>query len=376
MTAVFNFLMIAGAIQGFVFNVATFFSRKKIEKTILFLNLFVFFLSLNNLQSWLIDKGFVSSHGFWQNFIIPWYVLIVPMYYAFLISYLEIERKRWTFILVSGGIFLLEFSTRSWVTYLVYDGVWNQQRLDDYNILEDIVTLSYSLFLFFKAYRILHKYEGLHSPILPFDNLHWLKRFMSMGGLVFVLWMMAIFFNLTGIVEQPYSYYPLRLGSSILIYWVGYQAFFQYVVLKDRIVLRSVIRNERVSKSKNSQSGLPNLDRSQKEANTFKEIESFILGEQRYLDPYLSLESLSREMDTSTSSLSKLINTYSHGNFSDYINKFRVEEAKKLLSHPDYGAYTIVAIGLECGFNSKSTFYTAFKKFTGKTPTQFRAEHS
>ncbi|RKN79574.1 helix-turn-helix domain-containing protein [Ulvibacterium marinum] len=376
MTAVFNFLMIAGAVQGFVFNIATFFSRKKIEKTILFLNLFVFFLSLNNLQSWLIDKGFVSSHGFWQDFIIPWYVLIVPMYYAFLISYLEIERKRWTFILISGGIFLLEFLTRSWVTYMVYDGVWNQHRLNDYNILEDTLTLSYSLFLFFKAYRILYKYEGLHSPILLFDNLHWLKRFMSMGGLVFVLWMTAIFFNLTGMVEQPYSYYPLRLGSSILIYWVGYQAFFQYVILKDRIVLRGVIRNKRITKGKNDQRGLPDLDRSQKEANTFKEIQTFILGEQHYLDPYLSLESLSREMNTSTSSLSKLINTYSEGNFSDYINKFRVEEAKKLLSHPDYDAYTIVAIGLECGFNSKSTFYTAFKKFTGKTPTQFRAEHS
>jgi AraC-like DNA-binding protein len=376
MTAVFNFLMIAGAVQGFVFNIATFFSRKKIEKTILFLNLFVFFLSLNNLQSWLIDKGFVSSHAFWQNFIVPWYVLIVPMYYAFLISYLEIEKKRWTFILISGCIFLLEFLTRSWVTYLVYDGQWEPHRLDDYNILEDIITLSYSLFLFFKAYRILYKYEGLHSPILLFDNLNWLKRFMSMGGLVFVLWMMAVFFNLTGMVEQPYSYYPLRLGSSILIYWVGYQAFFHYVVLKDRILLRGVIRNERITNDKNNSNGLPNLDKSQKEANTFKDIQNFILKEQRYLDPYLSLENLSHEVNTSTSSLSKLINTYSDGNFSDYINKFRVEEAKKLLSHPDYGAYTIVAIGLECGFNSKSTFYTAFKKFTGKTPTQFRAEHS
>ncbi|WP_422081693.1 helix-turn-helix domain-containing protein [Ulvibacterium sp.] len=376
MTAVFNFLMIAGAVQGFVFNVATFFSRKKIEKTILFLNLFVFFLSLNNLQSWLIDKGFVPSHDFWQNFIVPWYVLIVPMYYAFLISYLEIERKRWTFILISLGIFLLEFLTRSWVTYLVYDGQWEPKRLAGYNILEDALTLSYSLFLFFKAYRIIYTYEGLHSPILSFDNLNWLKRFMVMGGLVFVLWIMAIFFNLTEVVEQPYSYYPLRLGSSILIYWVGYQAFFRYVILKDRILLRGVIRNNSSNSDKIEANGLQDLANTQKKANAFKEIRTYILTEQRYLDPYLSLENLAKEMGTSTSSLSKLINTYSESNFSDFINKFRVEEAKKLLSRPDYGSYTIVAIGLECGFNSKSTFYNAFKKFTGKTPTQFRARHS
>ena len=55
MTSIFNFLLIAGALQGFVFNIATFLLSKKVEKPILFLNLLVLFLSLNNLQSWLID---------------------------------------------------------------------------------------------------------------------------------------------------------------------------------------------------------------------------------------------------------------------------------------------------------------------------------
>ncbi len=62
MTAVFNFLLIAGAVQGFVFDIATFWSRKKLESAILFLNLFVFFLSMNNLQSWLIDNTYISSN--------------------------------------------------------------------------------------------------------------------------------------------------------------------------------------------------------------------------------------------------------------------------------------------------------------------------
>jgi len=376
MTTVFNFLMITGAIQGFCFNVATFFARRKIEKTVLFLNLFVFFLSLNNLQSWMIDKGFVSSHGFWENFIIPWYVLIVPMYYAFLISYLEIEKRRWTFVWISGGLFFLEFLVRTWVTYRVYQNQWEMDRLANYNILEDSITLSYSLFLFFKAYRIIYHYQGLQSPVLSFDDLKWLRRFMTMGGLVFILWILAIFFNLTDLIQQPYSYYPLRLGSSILIYWVGYQAFFHYVILKDRIVLRGVIRNRDAKNDPKSGHRTKESGRSHKEEIAFAKIEDFVQEEQRYLDPYLSLERLSKEMGSNASSVSKLINTYSEGNFSDFINKFRVQEAKRLLSGQDYNAYTIVAIGLECGFNSKSTFYTAFKKFTGETPTQYRANHS
>jgi len=73
--------------------------------------------------------------------------------------------------------------------------------------------------------------------------------------------------------------------------------------------------------------------------------------------------------------LSKLINNYSEYNFSDYINSLRVAQAKALLKDDDFDNYTIVAIGLECGFNSRSTFYTAFKKFTDLTPSEYRKTH-
>ncbi len=81
---------------------------------------------------------------------------------------------------------------------------------------------------------------------------------------------------------------------------------------------------------------------------------------------------LARETGLSTSYLSKIINTNSDYNFSDFINNFRIEKAKKLLADAEYNNYTYIAIGYECGFNSKSTFYTAFKKFTGQTPSIYK----
>ena len=87
------------------------------------------------------------------------------------------------------------------------------------------------------------------------------------------------------------------------------------------------------------------------------------------------MELLSEELGMSTSHFSKVVNSVSKQNFSDYINSYRVDQAKQLLSDKDFENYTIVAIGLECGFNSKSTFYTAFKKFTSQTPTEFRASN-
>lgn len=374
MTAVFNFLMIAGAIQGFIFNVATSLSRKKIERPVLFLNLFVFFLSLNNLQTWLVDKGFVATDSFWRQFTLPWYVLIVPMFYAFLIFYLEVGKKRLSFVIVSGVIFVLELSARSTVTFMVANSTWPSRYLENYAIAEDVVTLFYSLFLFFKAIRLVYSYGALYQPILAFDDLVWIKRFLFFGGGVFLLWIAAIFFNVTGIVEKPYSFYPLRLGSSILIYWAGYQAFFRYVVLKDRISLRKEIRKSPPEQRDGASRNVPSVLKSEKEEAAFNKINAYVLTNQRYLDPDLGMDSLTEELNIGSSRLSMLINTHTGSNFPDYINGLRVEKAKKILVNPDFTSYTIVAIGLECGFNSKSTFYSAFKKFTGLTPSAYKKQ--
>lgn len=187
-----------------------------------------------------------------------------------------------------------------------------------------------------------------------------------------LLWLVAVLLNLfSSTINAPYSYYPLRLGSAILIYWVGYQAFFQYVILKDRIVLRGKIRKEGYAAVTSSgvKKQLPNTER---EAGIFQKVDGYIKDNQRYLDPNLSLEKLAEELSVSTSHLSRLINTYSQYNFSDYINAFRISDAKRFLNSSEFSSYTIVAIGLECGFNSKSTFYTAFKRLTGSTPTHYR----
>ncbi len=375
-TALFNFLMIAGAIQGFVFNIATLLSRKIIERPVLFLNLFVLFISLNNLQSWWVEKNLLSTNFFIHHFLAPWYILIVPMFYVFLIYYLELQKKRRHFLIFSGILFVLAILARIIVLGMASQGIISEQGISDYNMGEDIVALTYSMFLFIKSIRLLFNYRSLYSQILAFDDLLWIKRFMFFGGGVFLLWILAIFFNITGMVSAPYSYYPLRLGSSLLIYWVGYQAFFRYIVMKDRILLRKEIRSAPKTKDSDMYYQLKEARKIQKQEKTFKLINDYILEQQKYLDPYLSLEQVSDEMDIGISSLSKLVNTHTGSNFPDYVNNLRVGEAKKFLADESFSPYTIVAIGLECGFNSKSSFYAAFKKFTQQTPTQYRKSFS
>ncbi|UPT72306.1 MAG: helix-turn-helix domain-containing protein [Flavobacterium sp. JAD_PAG50586_2] len=66
------------------------------------------------------------------------------------------------------------------------------------------------------------------------------------------------------------------------------------------------------------------------------------------------------------------MNTELKTSFPDYINQLRIKEAQYYLKHPDFSNYTLVAIGLEAGFASKTTFNNTFKKVTGMTPSEYK----
>jgi AraC-like DNA-binding protein len=91
-----------------------------------------------------------------------------------------------------------------------------------------------------------------------------------------------------------------------------------------------------------------------------------------FLDPELSLSMLAKELKLSRSQLSQLINDGIGENFYDFINRYRVEEVKKLMADPEMAGYNLLGIAFEAGFKSKSTFNLIFKRFTGLTPTEYR----
>jgi AraC-like DNA-binding protein len=365
MKHLFDFLMISGVLLGITFIIATQCSKNRKDKTIIYLNFVVAFLILNNLQACVLETVFIDAPFFIQRLQIPWYVLIFPSFYFFLIHYLKIEKKLVSFVYISFSLFILELIIRiAFVPY--YYTEKNNLFIAKYAQIEEIVNALYSIFLFIKAILILFNYSELYLPILAFDDLRWLKNFMFFGSIVILMWVCAILLNLDKTLNpQVFIYYPLRLSSTSLLYWISYQGFYNYSLMIERIELRKVIAFEEKYKI-----SIPNSHHL--EENKFQQIRTYIEKNKRFRDPTFSLEKLASEMKISTSKLSHLINQESGYNFSDYINYLRVEKAKKYLTKSNYSAYTIVAIGLECGFNSKSTFYTAFKKFTHITPSEFR----
>jgi AraC-like DNA-binding protein len=101
-------------------------------------------------------------------------------------------------------------------------------------------------------------------------------------------------------------------------------------------------------------------------------LEELLQRDRIYLESELSLAQLGDRLGIQPYQASELISRRYGEPFFDLINRRRVDEVKKRLEAPAYAHYSILGIALDCGFNSKSSFNAAFKKFTGFTPSQYR----
>ena len=101
-----------------------------------------------------------------------------------------------------------------------------------------------------------------------------------------------------------------------------------------------------------------------------EKLKTLMTVEQRYKDSRLKLSGLAQDLQITPNRLSQLLNENIGKSFSEFVNEYRVAEAKRLLI--ENNEYTIEAIGYEAGFSSKSSFFSIFKKACKTTPSNFK----
>ena len=106
-----------------------------------------------------------------------------------------------------------------------------------------------------------------------------------------------------------------------------------------------------------------------------EKIDAAMRAQKLYLSPDLTLDMLAETLAVPSKDLSLIFNRHFDSNFYEFINGYRIEEAKKVLIDPKHKSKTITQIYLEVGFNSKSVFNTFFKKIVGQTPSEYRNNH-
>jgi AraC-like DNA-binding protein len=103
-----------------------------------------------------------------------------------------------------------------------------------------------------------------------------------------------------------------------------------------------------------------------------KQLEELFLTKKPYLEPDLTLPKLAEMMKMTTHELSGLINNGFQKNFYHFINSYRIEECKRFLEDSKDDSVNMLCIAYDSGFNSKTTFNTAFKAYTGMSPTEYQ----
>lgn len=104
----------------------------------------------------------------------------------------------------------------------------------------------------------------------------------------------------------------------------------------------------------------------------FQKLEKIMIEKALYKNPNLSLKDLSEEINLSSHQLSQFLNNNLGKNFTSYINEFRINNACEIITSND--KLTLEFVGYDVGFNSKSTFFAAFKKHTGTTPLNYQIQ--
>jgi len=161
--------------------------------------------------------------------------------------------------------------------------------------------------------------------------------------------------------KRPVFYLSIFLGLALisgLVYWLLYR--------QKKIKLTK--QEEEIKKEKYKTSALlpETVDQ------VLPKLTRLMQEEKVFLEPDLSLQKLSQQLHVHYNHLSRIINEHLGKSFNDYINGFRIEEARKMLADPEESQKTILEIAYDTGFYSKSVFNTAFKKFTGMTPSQYK----
>ncbi|MDY0987170.1 helix-turn-helix domain-containing protein [Flavobacterium sp. CFBP9031] len=169
----------------------------------------------------------------------------------------------------------------------------------------------------------------------------------------------------------------LAFFATFIIHWTAYIGIYKYKLAKDHEAVYNFLNRDLAISPANLQIIENDTREEYSESITaenlyFQELELLCKEQHIYTDSTLNREKVAEKLGISPGYVSLIVNTITEDNFANYINKYRVEAVKEMISNSEYENYNLLAMGLESGFTSKTTFYKAFKKLTGQTPNEYK----
>jgi AraC-like DNA-binding protein len=195
-----------------------------------------------------------------------------------------------------------------------------------------------------------------------------IENYISLGWLLFII----VFYNVYCVVSFVIGVTYIFQGSNLMLPHIfNYSALlfmvyaFGFYGLWQKPIYTKTNMEETPERYKHSVLG------SRKKKEIKNKIIQYFEEARPYLQSNLSMDILSSELKVPKHQLTEVLSTQIGSNFYQFVNGYRIGAVKAMLSDEN-NKYSIEAIGYECGFNSKSTFFTVFKNLTGQTPQEYK----
>ncbi|PWN67798.1 AraC family transcriptional regulator [Chryseobacterium oncorhynchi] len=249
--------------------------------------------------------------------------------------------------------------------------IQNRQNMIEFQFIHILIHLQIVIYII-AVFRVLRKSKKLYLENYAgksINSYNWLFQFTIV---LTILYTVALLKNIFKFSDYPYISEWIKIGlwiSSLFIFcWYLFKALnnpglFRNIDSKLKLV------SELVSEEKNNEQS-PEHEREYNEE--LLNLKKYMVEKKPYLNSSLTIQDVSKETEIPVRDLSLLINHQLGQHFYDFVNTYRIESAMNILKDNTKSKVTILEILYEVGFNSKSSFNTAFKKHTGNTPTFYR----
>lgn len=295
-----------------------------------------------------------------QNLKVASSLLQLPLFYLYVLSACYSNFKITKKHAIHFFLFIVFL-----VIFYITDA--SNQSLLLYEIVSEIQFISYiiAIFIVLKKYKTIYLENYSNANYAIYKWLFQITLFSCIAhSFVLVRWFLS---------NSIYQEYVLNINLLISFSVLSITIFFVLKALYYPQLFTGInINLEPLSTTSKKKTKALSAKESEVKSQYLETLITFMNDKKPYLDFELTLQKLSVKTKIPEKELSLLINHHLGKHFFDFINEYRINDAKKLLQATSKKDLTVLEILYEVGFNSKSSFYSAFKKATNQTPTQYR----
>lgn len=346
--------------QGITFSILLLFKTKGVIVANRLLAMFILLTMIPlwndvvQIESELLSGMKVSLGGL---YIAPFYGPLLYLYTFFYLGGQNLSKQTWywlAFLPLAGNVM------QATQTYLI-DGYLPSYA---WFTLYGLVYIQIVLCTYFSLGLIRKLETNLKQNISNLDKAKtaWLKQLLIAYFAVTLVSLVHIVSKFAGVPFTKTLLVFVTISESIFIFMLSLWGFNKAnTIFHDLVIVEDKkYKNSTLSKQKSEQIIL--------------KLSKLMETEELYLDNDISLLMLSDKLNETPHNVSQALNESLQLNFYDYINSARISRAKELLRAPEFSKLAIIDVAYQVGFNNKTSFNNSFKKFTNKTPSQYRAD--